>query len=157
MSSMTKTLWAGAAGVAFCVAPLSGQAAGDAAMRPVAASALAWSDFVMPGFDPGAKITVVHGDPAAAGPYTVRMQFPDGYNFPPHWHPMAENVTVLSGTFLLAMGDTRDNSKLREYQPGDYLFIPAKHPHFGGVRGVTVIQLHGSGPFDVILARAATD
>lgn len=158
MSFARQTLCAGFAAVALCVCSLNAQVADEgAAMRPVEASTLTWVDPAIPGFEPGMLLSVVHGDPAAAGPYTVRLKFPDGYNFPPHWHPMAENVTVMSGTFLLAMGDTRDNSKLREYRPGDYLFIPAKHPHFGGVRGETVIQLHGTGPFEVIVTKAATD
>ena len=70
---------------------------------------------------------------------------------PPHWHPMAENVTVLSGTFLLAMGERVDESQLKSYGVGDFLYIPATHPHFGGVKGETVIQLHGEGPFTINL------
>jgi uncharacterized RmlC-like cupin family protein len=64
---------------------------------------------------------------------------------------MTENLTVLSGTFQLAMGERVDNAQLKSYGAGDYLFIPAKHPHFGGVRGATIIQLHGEGPFTINL------
>lgn len=122
------------------------------AMHDVAAADLTWEDIEVPGFLTGMKIAPIHGDPSVAGePYTLRLLFPDGYKFPPHWHPRAENVTVLEGTFLLAMGREFDDSKLKTYAPGDYLFIPAESPHFGGAKGRTVLQLHGLGPFDIVV------
>jgi uncharacterized protein (TIGR02246 family) len=114
-----------------------------------AAKGLQWNAITPPGFKPGMQLAVIHGDPAGKGDYTIRLRFPAGYEFPPHWHPNAEHVTVLQGTFLLAMGDRFDRTKLQEYTPGDFLYAPAKKPHFGGVRGATVIQLHGIGPFDI--------
>lgn len=120
-----------------------------------AASSLTWGDLVVPGFNPGAKITVLNGDPDAAAPYTLRLRFPDGYEFPVHWHPGVENLTVLSGTILLSMGNTADRAAQRAYGPGDYLFIPARMSHFGGARGETVIQLHGIGPFAMNLGAPA--
>jgi quercetin dioxygenase-like cupin family protein len=121
------------------------------AMETRPASSLAWNDLVVEGFNPGAKISVLNGDPAAAGPYTLRLQFPAGYEFPVHWHPGVENLTVLSGTFLLAMGETANRTAQREYGPGDYLYVPARMSHFGGAREATVIQLHGIGPFAINL------
>lgn len=115
------------------------------------ASGLAWNDLVVPGFAAGAKIAVIHGDPGGTGDYTVRLQFPDGYEFPAHWHPMAEHITVLSGVFRLGMGGTVNPSAIREYQAGDFLYVPGRMPHFGGARGATVVQLHGNGPFAINL------
>lgn len=123
----------------------------DANMAMAGGSGLQWGDLNVPGFDPGAKIAVVHGDPAANGDYTVRLQFPDGYHFPVHWHPKAEHLTVLSGTFLLGMGTKVDRTVEKTYGPGDFLYLPAKNTHFGGSKGVTVIQLHGMGPFTINL------
>jgi len=124
-------------------------------MSAVAANSITWADLSVPGFAPGTKMAVINGDPAAAGSYTMRLSFPDGYKFPAHWHPMAENVTVLSGTLLLAMGDRVDESQLKAYGSGDFLHIEATHPHFGGARGATVIQLHGQGPFAINLVGSA--
>lgn len=120
-------------------------------MQMLAGGGVTWGDLTVPGFDPGAKIAVLHGNPGSKGDYTIRLQFPDGYKFPVHWHPNGEHVTVLSGTFRLAMGNTADWSALRDYAPGDFLYLPGHHAHFGGARGVTVIQLHGEGPFEIKL------
>jgi uncharacterized protein (TIGR02246 family) len=120
-------------------------------MQMLASSGLAWSDFASPGFDPGMKLAVLHGDPGKKGDYVLRLQFPDGYKFPVHWHPGGEHLSVLSGTFFLGMGNTADWNTVRTYAPGDFIYIPARHPHFGGARGVTVIQLHGEGPFQLFL------
>ena len=121
-------------------------------MTATSAASLEWSPIQPPGFKAGMEIAVVQGDPAAANePYTVRLRFPDGYRFPSHYHPKAENVTVLSGTFLLSMGKT-ENEELTAYSAGDYLHIPPTQPHFGGARGATMIQLHSEGPFEILLS-----
>lgn len=119
-----------------------------------AGSSLTWGDLNPTGFDPGMKVAVLHGDPAVAGAYTIRLQFPAGYEFPVHWHPSAENLTVVSGSFLLAMGNAADRSVQRAYGPGDYLYIPPRMSHYGGAREPTVIQLHGTGPFAINLGTA---
>ena len=110
-----------------------------------------FNDFSVPGFDPGAKLAVIHGNPMGKGDYTLRLMFPDGYQFPVHYHPGAEHVTVISGTFLLAMGSDGDRSKVQAYAPGSFIYAPARHPHYGGARGVTVVQLHGEAPFAINL------
>lgn len=143
--------------------PVRGQQTGQAGMSdslfaPTSASNLKWSPIQPPGFDAGTEIAVVRGDPAAAGkPYVIRLRFPDGYRFPPHWHPAAENVTVLEGRFLVAMGEKADASRLAGYGPGDFVFVEAKHPHFGGAQGRTAIQLHGMGPFDIVVVGSPQD
>ena len=122
-------------------------------MKAVAGASLTWTDMEVPGFNPGMKIAALVGDPSVADQaYTVRLKFPDGYRFPAHYHPKAENVTVLSGTFLLEMGPN-PTGKMTTYMPGDYLFIPPTMPHSGGATGETVIQLHGMGPFEILLVK----
>lgn len=118
-------------------------------MSEVRSASLKWEPLDLPGFVPGMKAAVLSGDPYKEGPYTLRLLFPAGYNFPAHWHPSVENLTVMSGTLKFAMGDKTVASKLQKYKPGDFFYIPAEHPHFGGAEGETVIQLHGPGPFGV--------
>jgi mannose-6-phosphate isomerase-like protein (cupin superfamily) len=112
-------------------------------------SSLQFDPLDLPGFVPGMKVAVLSGDPFKEGPYTLRLWFPAGYRFPAHHHPNVENLTVISGTFELGQGDKTDASKLKKYAPGDYMYIPPEHPHFGGAVGETVVQLHGPGPFGV--------
>lgn len=119
----------------------------------VTADAVAFSPLEVPGFDPGLELAVLHGDPMGeAGTYTIRLRFPDGYRFPSHWHPNAENLTVLRGSFQLGMGTDEDPSAMQTYAPGSFLHIPAESPHFGAVTGSTEIQLHGEAPFEIMLA-----
>lgn len=66
---------------------------------------------------------------------------------------MAENLTVLSGTFMLGMGEKPDTSKLATYRPGAFLYMPGKMAHFGGAKGATIIQLHGQAPFKIELVK----
>ncbi len=144
----TTTALAAPASAAATAAPME---MGD--VKTLAGSGLTWSDFAPPGFDPGMKLAVLEGDPGVKGPYVVRLQFPAGYRFPVHWHPGIENLTVVSGPFQLGMGNTADWNALKTYAPGDFLYIPPRHAHFGGsaASGPSVIQLHGQGPFQVIV------
>lgn len=120
----------------------------------VPADKVTFAPIEVPGFKSGMTIAVVHGNPdAESGTYVVRLKFPDGYTFPPHWHPMAENLTVLSGTFMLGMGEKVDSSGLTTYSPGTFVYIPGKMAHFGGAKGTTIVQLHGQSPFKIELVK----
>src|SRR5437016_10264249 len=135
--------------------PAAGSAAAPMEMGDVKSlpgSGLTWSDFSPAGFDPGMKLAVLEGDPGAKGPYVIRLQFPAGYRFPVHWHPGIENLTVVSGPFQLAMGHTADWSSLKTYAPGDFIYIPPRHAHFGASAAQpSVIRFHGEGPFQLVL------
>jgi len=115
--------------------------------------AVTFEPFDVPGFDPGLKLAVIHGNPSGeSGDYTVRLMLPDGYRFPAHYHPRPEHLTVLKGTFLIAMGTDEKPEAIEEYSPGSFLYFPPEQPHYGGAEGETVVQLHGEAPFQVILA-----
>jgi len=89
-----------------------GGMAGAMDMSAVPAASITWTDAKIPGFPPGMKMAVINGNPDAPGAlYTLRLSFPDGYRFPPHWHPMAENLTVLSGTAPGTISMSRDRSR----------------------------------------------
>jgi quercetin dioxygenase-like cupin family protein len=98
---------------------------------------------------PGAKVAVLEGDPTAAGPFVMRVKVPDGYKIPPHVHPKAERVTVISGSFRLGMGDKFDAKHATTMPAGSYGTWPAGMRHFVWVEGETVIQLHGEGPWQI--------
>src|SRR5262249_33900413 len=50
---------------------------------------------------PGANVAVLEGDPSKEGFFTMRIEMPDGYRVPAHWHPKRERLTILSGTLNL--------------------------------------------------------
>jgi anti-sigma factor ChrR (cupin superfamily) len=110
-----------------------------------------------PALPAGAKIAVLEGDPKQPGPFTLRLQVPDGYKIPPHTHPAVEHVTVISGTFNLGMGDKFDQAATRELVTGSFAFMPAGMKHFGWMKGETVVQVHGMGPFAIIYVNPADD
>ena len=50
-------------------------------------------------FFKGAKIATLVGDPTKAEAIVQRVKFPPHYRVPPHTHPYAEVVTVLTGSY----------------------------------------------------------
>jgi mannose-6-phosphate isomerase-like protein (cupin superfamily) len=100
-----------------------------------------------PFLPPGAQLAVLEGDPmAASGDYTIRLKMPDGYKVAPHTHPYRENVTVLSGTLKVGMGDHFDASKMMSFGAGSFAYLDPSVHHYAGASGETVIQIHGMSP-----------
>jgi quercetin dioxygenase-like cupin family protein len=110
-----------------------------------------------PNVPPGAQIAVLAGNPGGAGPFVIRLKFPDGYKIMPHWHPTPENVTVLSGEFRVAMGDKWDDSKLQPLTAGSFVSVPTHHTHYAMAKGATEVQVHGNGPFKLVYVNPADD
>lgn len=95
----------------------------------------------------GAQLAVLEGNPMAeSGDYTIRLKMPDGYKVAPHTHPQRENVTVLSGTLKVGMGDTFDDSKMMSFGAGSFAYLDPTMHHYAGASGETVIQIHGQSP-----------
>jgi quercetin dioxygenase-like cupin family protein len=103
----------------------------------------------------GAKLAVLDGDPTKPGLFTMRLSIPDGYRIPPHFHPVDEHVTVISGKFQVGMGETFDASKLSTLPSGTFGMIPAGMRHFAQAKGASVLQLHGTGPWKLTYVNPA--
>jgi hypothetical protein len=101
-----------------------------------------------PAFIPaGAQLAVLEGDPmAATGDFTVRLKMPDGYRLPPHWHPHRENVTVVSGSLKVGMGDSFDESKMMIFEAGSFAYLDPSMHHYAMASGPAVVQVHGMSP-----------
>src|SRR2546430_17110903 len=54
----------------------------------------------------GAEVAPLDGDMTKKTEFTVRLRLPPNYKVPPHFHPAAEHVTVIDGSFYMGMGDT---------------------------------------------------
>lgn len=135
------------------------QEASDAttsARQIVNPSDLKWVDSP-PGLPPGAKMTVLDGDPGKKGSFTVRLQAPAGYRIAPHTHPTAERITVISGTIRMGMGDKFDEAALREMGPGAFTAMPPGMKHFVWNTAESIVQIQSEGPFEIKYVNAADD
>ncbi len=105
----------------------------------------------------GAQMAVISGDPGKPGDYTLRAKLPAGYKVAPHWHSSAEHVTVISGTVAFGMGDRADDAAMTSLAAGGFAVMPAKMHHSFATRTAAVIQVHGTGPFDINYINPADD
>lgn len=110
------------------------------------APALAWGPAPAV-FPAGAKMAVLQGDPSKPEWFTVRLDLPNGYRVQPHFHPTDELLTVISGTFLLGMGDKLDEAKATVLPMGGFGTVAANMHHYAVARGHTVVQVQAMGPF----------
>jgi anti-sigma factor ChrR (cupin superfamily) len=115
-----------------------------------------WGD-APPSLPAGAKMAVLQGDPGKAGMYTIRLRVSDGYKVAAHWHPAAEHLTVISGTFNLGTGDKLDETKTTAMAAGAFGSMPAKMHHFAWTKGETEVQVSGMGPFQLFYVNPADD
>jgi hypothetical protein len=87
----------------------------------------------------------------------IELRMPDGYRFPPHFHPTDETVEVKQGTFLYGMGDAFDIAKTKPMQVGDKGSIPATMHHFAMAKGATIVAVSAMGPFAMTYVNPADD
>ena len=135
------------------------QSAGDedaihASLYP--ASEIQWKDGP-PSLPPGVKIAVLEGDPTKEGMFVMRARMPDGYHVPAHTHPKPERLTVLQGTFHLAMGDDPKRENAKALPAGSYGVWPPGMIHAAWIEGETIIQIHGMGPWAINYVNPADD
>jgi quercetin dioxygenase-like cupin family protein len=156
---MKALIWIGAAcGALLCFSAVAND---KAAAKPAKAQAVTisaadvkWGP-VPTALPAGAQIAVLHGDPFKKNLFALRLKMPDGYRIPAHWHTLDEELTVLSGTFMLAMGDKETDAHALD--AGSYHFLPGKMHHSATAKGDVVLELHGMGPFDIHYINPADD
>jgi quercetin dioxygenase-like cupin family protein len=118
----------------------SGGANGHTAVAP---GDLKWA----PG-STGISVAVLHGSPEKEGvPFVLRLKIPAGTRVPPHWHPVDEHLTVMTGTFYMGTGERFDESTATALTTGTYAMMPKDVRHFGWTGIETIVQIHGVGPF----------
>jgi quercetin dioxygenase-like cupin family protein len=143
------------------LASLGAQKAPRATSRPaeaivVMADAVQWAP-APPVLPAGASLSVLEGDPSKPGVFTMRLRMPDGYRIAPHYHPVWEHVTVVSGTFKVGMGDSFDEGQMKALPAGSFGAIPPRMRHYAMAQGETVLQLHGTGPWRLVYVNKADD
>ena len=93
---------------------------------------------------------VIAGDPNAPGIYVIRIRFAPGNMSRPHFHDQDRYVTVIKGTWWVALGpeaDKFDPSKTKPMKAGSIVKHPAGAHHYDGAKDEEVIvQIIGMGP-----------
>lgn len=118
---------------------------GQDRFRSILSEDIAWRAF--DAFPPEARLAILVGDPAQAGPYVIRVRVPRGVRLMPHSHPEDRIYTVISGVFYIGLGDTFDESRLVAYPPGALVVLPGGQPHFHWAKSSDYIsQVSATGP-----------
>jgi hypothetical protein len=125
-------------------------------MVTVSTDTLKWTA-APPVLPKGAQIAVLYGDPGEARPFVFRLKFPAGYKVAAHMHPNDYNVTVLSGTFYLGMGDKFDPNQGQALKAGGYARVPKGMHHYEWTSEDTVLELSGTGPVGMTYLNPADD
>lgn len=107
--------------------------------------------------DEGAEYAVLYGDPGGNGVFAMRLKLPDGFHIAPHHHTQPEIVTVISGRFLIGMGEQADPQAATVLDPGGFFAYPPGMVHYAYSEGETVIQLNSTGPWTITYVRDEDD
>ena len=119
------------------------QAPDHGAHRVLAPDGVKWAPL-----GPTMSVAVLSGVPQEDGsPFVLRLKLAAGATVAPHWHPVDEHLTVLSGRFHMGMGERFDKAAGSALAPGAYAVMPKSAIHFAWVDDETVVQIHGVGPF----------
>ena len=95
----------------------------------------------------GIETSVLKGDPAAGGLYTILLRVPANTRIQAHTHPDDRIATVVSGTWHFGYGAEFDESKLKALPPGSFYTEPPALPHFARTGDEPVVlQITGVAP-----------
>jgi quercetin dioxygenase-like cupin family protein len=96
------------------------------------------------------KPGTLYGDTRKPGMYVQRVRFGPGQGTKPHYHDQDRYITVLKGTWWVALGadaDVYTPEKMTPLKPGSFIFEPANGHHYDQARDEeVVVQIIGPGP-----------
>lgn len=97
----------------------------------------------------GIRTTVLVGDPAQPGPYTVRLSVPPNTRIQAHTHRDNRTAVVVAGTWYFGYGRIANASAERALLPGSFYTEPAGVAHFAETKDAAVlVYISGFGPSD---------
>jgi len=97
---------------------------------------------------PEQRVEKVWGDPSKPGePFVIRIHNDPGYIVLPHFHLIDENITVVQGSWSVAMGKRFDRATLEPMELGSFGIVAKNMAHFAFSKTETIVQVHGTGPF----------
>ena len=99
----------------------------------------------------GIRTTVLVGDPAQPGPYTVRLSVPPNTKIRAHTHRDNRTAVVAAGTWYFGYGPSTNASAERALPPGSFYTEPSGVAHFAETRdAAVVVYISGFGPTDTV-------
>jgi len=104
----------------------------------------------------GLNQVVVAGDPTKPGIYVIRVRFAPYQTSRPHFHDQDRFVTVIKGTWWIALGPTSDKydtttAHMTPMKAGSFVKHPAGGHHFDGAKAEeTIVQIVGMGPVKTV-------
>jgi len=132
----------------FCAALFSLQGAALIAQEEVTTpSQMKWGSH--PALPEEIKVAALSGDPTKKELFVLRLKVPAGTKIAPHWHPIDEHVTVLSGSMKVGNGDKFETANGIDLPVGSFISIPAKHHHYAWFPEDSLIQINDIGPWNI--------
>lgn len=110
-----------------------------------------------PSLPAGVQARVLYGDPAKPGPFVLRLKMPKGYHIPPHTHPRAELVTVISGVLNIGIGPSGSEQAARRLPAGSFAALDTGTVHYAFAKEETVVQVNAEGPFGITYVNPKDD
>ena len=98
----------------------------------------------------GSRSVRLLGATGEPGMYVMRITFAAGSGTKPHFHDQARYITVIEGTWWVALGpdaSTYDPDKMRPLRPGSLIYEPPNGVNYDEARDEDVtVQITGMGP-----------
>ena len=105
----------------------------------------------------GIRTTVLVGDPAQPGPYTIRLNVPPNTLIQAHTHRDNRTAVVAAGTWYFGYGPSANASAEKPLPPGSFYTEPSGVAHFAETReAAVVVYINGSGPTDTVFVNGTT-
>lgn len=106
----------------------------------------------------GIRTTILYGDPAVAGPYTIALRVPANTRIAAHTHRDARSAVVISGTWYFGYGSKAGDGAVKPLVSGSFYTEPAGTPHFALTRNEpAMVYISGFGPTDTQYVEAVAD
>lgn len=97
----------------------------------------------------GIRTTVLFGDPAKPGPYTIVIRVPPYTRIAAHTHRDRRSAVVVSGQWFFGYGAALAEERLKLLPAGSFYTEPANDAHFAVTHAEpAVVYITGDGPTD---------
>lgn len=107
---------------------------------------------------PAVTTTVLYGNPAQPGLYTIELEVAPNTTIQAHTHKDTRTASVVSGLWYFGYGRENLPNLLRPLPAGSFYAEPAGQPHFArtGPEGAHVM-ITGYGPTDTVYVEQESD